>query len=212
MDSKRSYTLVEEVFHSVTHGVGALLATAGLTVLVVRAMELNDPRRIFTFSIYGGSLFLLYLASTLYHAFQKERIKLFFRRLDHLSIFLLIAGSYTPVALIGLGGIWGWTIFGVIWGIAAAGIVYELIFLGRYKGITVTIYVGMGWLIIVAAKPLLTLIPTGLLWWLLAGGLFYTGGVVFYVRKRMPYHHVIWHLFVLLGSASHFLGFFLYLA
>jgi len=212
MVSTRSYTLIEEIFHSVTHGLGAVLAAVGLTALIVRAVELNDPRRFYSFIVYGASLVLLYLASTLYHAVQHEGIKRFFRSLDHLSIFILIAGSYTPVALISMGGVWGWTIFGVIWGIAAAGIVYELLFLGRHKWVTVTIYVGMGWLIVVAAKPLITAVPPGLLWWLLVGGLFYTGGVAFYVRKGMPYHHVIWHIFVLLGSASHFLGVLLYLA
>jgi len=212
MKSDSQYTLTEEIYHSITHGIGAALAVAGLVVLVVHAAQVGDARRIVSFSIFGGSLTLLYLASTLYHSFQNERIKRFFRHIDHLSIFLLIAGTYTPVTLISLRGTWGWTLFGLIWGFAVGGIVYEMLFLGRYKWITVTIYLGMGWLAIVAIKPMLTMVPRGLLWWLLAGGLFYTGGILFYVRKKVLYHHVLWHLFVLFGSACHFLGFYFYLA
>jgi hemolysin III len=205
------YTLTEEIFHSITHGIGVALAIVGLVVLVVLAARGGDTWRVVSFSIYGVSLTLLYLASTLYHSFQDERLKRFFRHFDHLSIFLLIAGTYTPVTLISLRGEWGWMLFGLIWGLAVGGIVYEQLFLGRYKWITVTIYLGMGWLAIVAIKPMLTMVPRGLFWWLLAGGLCYTGGVLFYVRKKMRYHHVLWHLFVLFGSACHFLGFFFYL-
>ncbi len=212
MKSDSQYTLTEEIFHSITHGIGAALAVAGLVVLVVHAAQVGDAWRIVSFSIYGGSLTLLYIASTLYHSFQNERLKRFFRHLDHLSIFLLIAGTYTPVTLISLRGTWGWTLFGLIWGFAVGGIVYEMLFLGRYKWITVTIYLGMGWLAVVAVKPMLTMVPRGLLWWLLTGGLFYTGGILFYVRKKVLYHHVLWHLFVLFGSACHFLGFYFYLA
>ena len=205
------YTRIEEIFHSITHGIGVVLAVAGLMVLVVLAARRGDAWRIVSFSVYGGSLTLLYLASTLYHSFQDERLKRFFRHFDHLSIFLLIAGTYTPVTLISLRGVWGWTLFALIWVFAAAGIVYELLFLGRSKWISVTIYLAMGWLAVVAVKPMLTMVPRGLFWWLLAGGLCYTAGVLFYVRKEMRYHHVLWHLFVLFGSACHFLGFSFYL-
>lgn len=211
MKLRSQYTTTEEMFHSITHGIGAALAVAGLVVLVVHAAQGRDTWRIVSFSIYGVSLTLLYLASTLYHSFQDERLKRFFRHFDHLSIFLLIAGTYTPVTLISLRGMWGWTLFSLIWVFAVGGIVYELLFLGRYKWITVTIYLGMGWLVIVAIKPMLTMVPRGLVWWLLAGGLCYTGGVLFYIRKKMRYHHVLWHLFVLSGSACHFLGFYFYL-
>jgi len=205
------YTPTEEIFHSITHGIGTALSIAGLVILVVLAAQMGDVWRIVSFSIYGGSLTLLYLASTLYHSFQDERLKQFFRHFDHLSIFLLIAGTYTPVTLISLRGAWGWTLFVLIWGFAVSGIVYELLFLGRYKWITMSIYLGMGWLAVVAIKPMLTMTPRGLFWWLLAGGLCYTGGVFFYVRKKMRCHHVLWHFFVLFGSACHFLGFFFYL-
>jgi hemolysin III len=211
MKFNSQYTLTEEIFHGITHGIGAGLAVAGLVVLVVLAVQRGDAWRIVSFSIYGGSLILLYLASTLYHSFRDERLKRLFRHFDHLSIFLLIAGTYTPLTLISLRGAWGWTLFGLIWGVALGGIVYDILFLGRYKWITVTIYLGMGWLAVVAIKPMLTMVPRGLLWWLLAGGLFYTGGVLFYVRKKMRYHHMLWHFFVLFGSACHFLGFFFYL-
>ena len=205
------YTPTEEIFHGITHGIGAVLSIAGLVILVVLAVQMGDVWRIVSFSIYGGSLTILYLASTLYHSFQDERLKQFFRHFDHLSIFLLIAGTYTPVTLISLRGAWGWTLFALIWGFAVSGIVYELLFLGRYKWITMSIYLGMGWLAVVAIKPMLTMVPRGLFWWLLAGGLCYTGGVFFYAREKMRYHHVLWHLFVLFGSACHFLGFFFYL-
>jgi hemolysin III len=211
MQSQTQYTLTEELFHSITHGIGAILAIVGLVVLILFAMRGNDAWRIASFAIYGGSLVLLYIASTLYHSIQDARRKLFFRHCDHLSIFLLIAGTYTPVALISMRGVWGWTIFGLIWGLAVGGMIYELLFLGRYKWMSVAIYLAMGWLAVVAIKPMLAMVPHGLFWWLLAGGLFYTGGVIFYIRKKMRYHHVLWHLFVLFGSACHFIGFLLYL-
>ena len=162
MMSHAQYTLTEERFHGITHGIGAALAITGLVALMVIAAHEGDVWRIVSFSIYGGSLTLLYLASTLYHSFQSERIKRFFRHLDHLSIFLLIAGTYTPVTLISLRGAWGWTLFFLVWGLAMGGVVYELLFLGRNKWITVTIYLGMGWLAIVAIKPMLTMVPRGL--------------------------------------------------
>lgn len=210
MKLPQQYTLTEELFHSITHGVGAVLASVGLVALLL-AVRGSDAWRIVSFAIYGGSLTLLYVSSTLYHSFQDDRLKRFFRHFDHLSIFLLIAGTYTPVTLISLRGPWGWTLFGLIWGLAVGGIVYEFLFLGRYKWITLTIYLGMGWLALVAIKPMLTMVPRGLFWWILAGGLFYTGGVPFYVRKKTRYYHVLWHFFVLCGSACHFLGFLFYL-
>jgi hemolysin III len=211
MKDARPYTPAEERLHGITHGIGAALAVAGLVVLVVIAARSGDPWRIVSFSIYGGALTLLYLASTLYHSLRNERLKRLFRHLDHLSIFLLIAGTYTPVTLITLRGPWGWTLFGLVWGFAVGGIVYELFFLGRWKWVTVSIYLAMGWLAVVAIQPLLAVMPRGLFWWLLAGGLCYTGGVLLYVRKQMPYHHVLWHLFVLGGSACHFFGFLFHL-
>jgi hemolysin III len=206
------YTLGEEIVNSITHGIGAVLSIAALVVLVVFASKQGDAWRIVSFSIYGTSLFLLYLASTLYHSFRKPHIKKFFRILDHSSIYLLIAGTYTPVTLISLRGPWGWTLFGLIWAMALGGIVYELFFHGKNKIISVSFYIAMGWLVVIAIKPMLEKVPTGMLLWMLAGGLFYTLGVVFYLWKKMPYHHAVWHLFVLGGSVSHFLGILFFLA
>jgi len=179
--------------------------------MLIYASKHGETIRSVSFAVYGISLTLLYLASTLYHSVTSEKLKLFFRKMDHLSIFLLIAGTYTPMCLLGIKGVWGWTIFGIIWGLSIVGIIYELLFLGKYKWITVSIYLAMGWLCIVAIKPMIDNIPYELLLWILAGGVFYTGGVVFYVKKSMRYHHVIWHLFVLAGSVMHFVGLFKYL-
>jgi len=200
----RRYSLTEEIANSVTHGIGAALAVAALSILVTYAGLFGDTWRVVGFTIYGVSLVLLYLFSTLYHAFQNPRVKAVFRVLDHAAIFLLIAGSYTPLTLVTLRGAWGWTLFGVIWGIAAIGIVTTVAFMNAPKWLTALIYVIMGWLAIVAIKPLVAALPTGGMVLLAAGGLSYTGGVVFYVWERLPFNHAVWHLFVLGGSACHY--------
>lgn len=205
-------TLREEVVNSITHGIGAALATAGLVVLVTVAAQRGDAWRITGLSIYGATLILLYLASTLYHAFQNPRLKRYFRIMDHSAIFLLIAGTYTPVVLGPMRGPWGWSLFGVIWGLAVAGIVMKVMLIGRLKRISVLIYVAMGWVVLIAVKPILSALPAGLLVWLLVGGLCYTLGVVFYAAKRIPYHHAIWHLFVLGGSVCHYFGMLFHVA
>ncbi|PJA54364.1 MAG: hemolysin III, partial [Candidatus Marinimicrobia bacterium CG_4_9_14_3_um_filter_48_9] len=163
------------------------------------------------FSVYGVCLLSLYLASTLYHAFPPGRVKAFFHVLDHASIYLLIAGTYTPVVLGPLRGPWGWSIFGVIWGLALTGMILKIFFTGRFNVVSTLFYVGMGWMIVVAVKPMLAMLPTGFLIWLVLGGLSYTLGVIFYLWHRVPYHHAIWHLFVLGGSICHFFGLLLYL-
>ena len=198
------YSLSEEIANSVTHGVGAALAVAALSVLVTYAGLFGDAWRVVGFSIYGASLVLLYLFSTLYHAFQNPKVKAVFRVLDHAAIFLLIAGSYTPLTLVTLRGAWGWTLFGVIWAFAVVGIITTVAFLHAPRWVTAGIYVIMGWLAIVAIKPLVAALPTGGLVLLAAGGLSYTGGVVFYVWERLPFNHAVWHLFVLGGSACHY--------
>lgn len=194
-----------ERFNSISHMAGAAIAAVGLIVLILIAVEKGDPWKIASLGIYGGSLLLLYLFSTLYHSFR-GRIKSVFQKLDHLAIYLLIAGTYTPITLITLRGPWGWSIFGIVWGLALVGMIIDLLPEKRRRIIPVIIYLIMGWVGIFALKPLwLALPPAGLLW-LLAGGLFYTGGVVFFaVDKRMPYAHGIWHLFVLAGSICHYL-------
>ncbi|MDZ7833468.1 MAG: hemolysin III family protein [Desulfobacterales bacterium] len=205
------YGLGEEIVNSVTHGVGAVLAVIGLIMLILYAGNYRDIWRVVGFSVFGASLFMLYLSSTLYHAFPNGRIKHFLRLMDHSAIFMLIAGTYTPVLLVAMRGPWGWTLFGLIWTLALVGLIFELAFLGRFKKISLAIYIGMGWLAVIAVKPMLTMLPEGLLIYIVAGGLLYTTGIVFYVSKRLPYHHAIWHVFVLAGSVLHFLGLLFYL-
>jgi len=200
----------EELFNSVSHIVGAALALAGLVVLVVSAAQRGDAWRIASFSVYGGTLFLLYLASSLYHA-TTGRAKKIFRVFDHQSIYLLIAGTYTPYTLVPLRGAWGWSLFGVVWGLAVFGVILDAV-RGQGRRIPqLVIYILMGWLILVALKPLLAALPPWGLAWLAAGGLFYTSGVVFYVlARRFPYFHCVWHLFVLAGSACHYFSVLFY--
>ena len=209
--SRRQQSLGEEIANSITHGIGAALSLAALVLLVVFASLYGDTWRVVSFSIYGTSLFLLYLASTLYHSFTNKRVKSFFKILDHSSIYLLIAGTYTPVALVPMRGPWGWTIFGLIWAMAIGGIIIKVFMMGKYKIFAVFFYVAMGWLIIIAIKPMLQMVPRGLIIWLVIGGLCYTFGLIFYTCKKIPYFHFIWHLFVLAGSISHFFGMLLYL-
>ncbi len=206
------YTLAEEIFNSITHGIGACLSIAALVILVVFASVRGDVWRIVSFSIYGFTLFFLYLSSTLYHSISHEGAKRVLRKIDHISIFLLIAGSYTPITLVFMRGVWGWTLFGIIWFLAIAGITLNIFSVEKMKHLSIFLYIGMGWLVVVAVKPMLTMVPTGFLVWLLIGGLFYTSGVVFYLWKRLPFNHGIWHLFVLGGSVAHYLGFLFYLA
>jgi len=198
------YTPGEEIANSVTHGVGAGLSIAALSILVTYAGSLGDVWRMVSFSIYGATLVLLYLASTFYHGFRSPRLKGIFRVLDHSAIFLLIAGTYTPFMLVSLRGWWGWTLFGVVWGLALCGILLEVFFMDRYKVLTMVLYIGTGWVAIVALKPLLSAVPPGGLLWLGVGGITYTLGVIFYLWEGMPYNHAIWHLFVLGGSVCHF--------
>jgi len=206
------YTLKEEIFNSITHGVGALLSIAALVVLVAFASAKGDAWEIVSFSIYGFTLFFLYLSSTLYHSVIYEKAKKVFRVFDHVSIYLLIAGSYTPITLVAMRGTWGWTVFGVIWGLALIGIALNIISLEKTKVVSTALYILMGWILIIALKPMLQMMPPGLFAWLLAGGILYTFGVIFYVCKKIPFNHGIWHMFVLGGSVLHFLGFLFCLA
>lgn len=201
-----------ERFNGITHLMGAVLAAAGTAVLVVLAARLGDPWKIVSFSIYGFMLFALYALSTLYHS-TRGKLKRVFQKLDHCSIYLLIAATYTPFTLVTLRGAWGWSLFGVIWGLAALGIAQEA-WLGKgARVVSIVIYVLMGWLSVIAIKPLIaTLTPAGFAW-LAAGGLFYTGGIIFYaLDAKLRHGHGIWHLFVLVGSASHYLAILLYVS
>lgn len=194
-----------ERFNSISHLIGAAAALSGLVILVVLAARQGDPWKTVSFSIYGTTLLLLYVCSALYHSLRGKAKKVF-RKLDHLSIYLLIAGTYTPFTLVTLRGGWGWSIFGVIWGLAVLGIVLDS--LPQREGrrvLPVVIYLIMGWLILMALAPLLRALPLSGFSWLLLGGVFYTVGTIFYaLDERVRYFHGIWHLFVLAGSLSHF--------
>ncbi len=201
-----------ERFNSISHLIGAVAALAGLVIVVVAAARQGDPWKIVSFSVYGATLFFLYTVSTLYHSLR-GRAKRIFRKLDHYSIYFLIAGTYTPFALVTLRGGWGWTIFGIIWGLAALGIALEALPQGGNRVLSVVVYVLMGWLVLVALEPLLEALPMTGFWWLLLGGLFYTGGLVFYFfDEKVRHFHGVWHLFVLAGSVCHYLTILFFVA
>lgn len=202
---------MEEKLNAVTHGVGTVLALAGLIILLVSSRLHDDIWHLVSSGIYGTSLVLLYLASTLYHSFSNERLKYFFKILDHSAIYLLIAGTYTPFALLLFRGALGWTVFGVIWGLALIGVVFKIFFVKRFKSLSTICYIVMGWLMIILIKPLVAALPTVGLCWLIGGGLFYTVGALFYIYRWVPYNHMIWHLFVLAGSAAHFITVYFYI-
>ena len=205
-----AYTSREELAHSLTHGLGAGLSVAGLVLLVVKSAQQGDAWHVVSTAIFGSTLVLLYTASTLYHSFRNERLKQLLQKFDHAAIFLLIAGTYTPFVLITLRGPWGWSLFGVVWGLALAGVTLKFWLAGRFRLVSTLIYIAMGWLAMVAIKPLVAALPAGGLRLLIAGGLCYTGGTVFYLWKKLPYHHAIWHLFVLGGSVSHWAAVFVH--
>ncbi|HET6230637.1 MAG TPA: hemolysin III family protein [Longimicrobiaceae bacterium] len=206
MDGSTRPTWAEEVANSVTHGAGLLASAVALPVLVALAAMHGTVWHVVAASVFGGSLVALYGASTIYHAVRSPRAKHVMRIADHSAIYLLIAGTYTPFTLVTLRGPWGWSLFGVVWGLAAAGIAFKLFFVDRFIGLSTAMYVAMGWLVVVAAKPMLALVPAGGLGWMAAGGLAYTGGVVFFLWHRLRYSHAVWHLFVLAGSACHFVA------
>jgi hemolysin III len=202
--NKRPMSLIEEIFNAIIHGIGALLSIAGLVIVVVLAAKVKNPYAIVSSAIYGATLILLYISSTLYHSFPESRVKNLFKIFDHSAIYLLIAGSYTPFALVPLRGPWGWSLFGVIWGLAILGILFKVFFVHRFNFISTIIYLLMGWLIIIAIKPLFASIPHIAAVFLILGGLAYTLGTVFYMFDKIFFFHIIWHFFVLAGSIFHF--------
>jgi hemolysin III len=204
------YSSIEEWANSITHGIGALLAIVGLVVLLVLAIGQGNPWLIVSASIYGSTLTFMFLASTLYHAIQPVKIRKVLRQVDHLAILYLIAGSYTPFTLITLNGAWGWSIFGVVWGLTAIGTILQLTPARNIKALMVSLYLLMGWVVVVAVKPLIANLAAPGLGLLLAGGLAYSGGVVFYVNKRIPFNHAIWHMFVLAGAVFHYFAILFY--
>ena len=200
----------DEFVNSITHLLGAAVALASAVVLVIFASTQGDPWKIISFSIYGFALFTLYVISTLYHSLRGNAKKVF-RILDHQAIYLLIAGTYTPFTLVPLRGAWGWALFGVIWGIAVFGFVLDALPQKGKRILPVIIYVAMGWMVLIALKPMLQNLPSEGLRWLAYGGGFYTIGIVFFaLSEKFLYAHGIWHLFVLAGSVSHYVSIFLY--
>ncbi|MBJ6982461.1 MULTISPECIES: hemolysin III family protein [unclassified Luteimonas] len=196
----------EELASALTHGLGASAALAGGAVLVTLAAMRGDGWQLGAAIVFGTSLLLLYVASTLYHAFRdpvlKGRLKVF----DHCAIYLLIAGTYTPFTLIGLRGPLGWWMFAAIWTLALAGVVFKLFYTGRFKRLSTLVYVAMGWMVLVAIKPVLAALDTWTFAWLVAGGVAYTLGTLFYHRESLPYSHAIWHMFCVTGSACHYIA------
>lgn len=200
----------DELANSITHGVGLALATVGAVSLIVLAALHGSARHIVTCSIYASTLVLMYAASTLYHSVQVPRAKHILQIIDHSAIYLLIAGTYTPFTLVQIRGGWGWTLFGMAWGLCVLGIAWKALFIRRFAILSGIIYVLMGWMIVVATRPLLERVPPGAIAWLIAGGLAYTAGLFFFASKRIPHHHAIWHVFVLVGSLCHYIAILLY--
>ncbi len=204
------YSINEEIANSITHGVGLVLAIAGLGVLIAFASRLGNAWHVVSCSIFATTLILQYTFSTLYHSIQQPRPKSVLRVLDHSAIFLLIAGTYTPFMLVNLRGTWGWTLFGIVWTLALLGVLFQVSLLHRWQGISLALYIGMSWVVVVAIKPMLDNVAPGGLILLLLGGLAYTSGVGFYLWKSLRYHHAIWHGFVLAGSILHFFAVLFY--
>jgi hemolysin III len=212
MDNQlKFYTRGEEIANAVTHGIGTLLSIAALVLLIVFSTRMGDKWYIVSYTIYGVSMFILYLESTLYHSITNLKAKKVFRIFDHASIYLLIAGTYTPFTLTVLRSSIGWMIFGIVWIMAICGIVMKIFWIGKHEVVSTLIYIAMGWIIIFAMKRLLLLLPPAGIALLVAGGIIYTVGAFLYMLDKIPYNHAIWHLFVIGGSACHFFCVLLYL-
>lgn len=204
INNPTKYSLGEEKANAITHGVGIILSMVGLIFLIIKAVNRGDKWHVISFVIFGLALFLLYLSSTLYHLIQKKSVKRIMRKIDHSAIFLLIAGTYTPFLLTNLRGSTGWIMFYTVWGFALGGIIIKISTRIRSKWISAIIYLVMGWMAILIYRPMIERFPCISIVLLVSGGLIYTSGVIFYVRKKLRYHHAIWHLFVLGGSICHF--------
>lgn len=211
MANTYTYSRREEVANAITHGIGALLSVAALVLLIVYASLHGTAWHVVSFTIFGSTMLLLYTASTLVHSFPEGRLKDLFEIMDHSSIYLFIAGTYTPILFGILRGPLGWTLFGLVWGIALVGVVFKSFFTKRFLFTSTLFYILMGWLIVFAWGPLTASLPAGGLTLLVSGGICYTVGTVFYVWRGFPYHHAVWHLFVLAGSVLHFFSVLLYM-
>lgn len=204
-------SLLEEIFNATSHGIGILLGVAALVLLVVFSALEGSALKVTTSAIYGSAIILMFLASTFYHSFQNPKVKRFFKVIDHISIYILIAATYTPIMLVTVGGAWGWSMFGVIWGLAAFGTVFKILYTRRFEFFSLALYGVMGWLVLIALHPLLKALPLGGLIWLATGGLCYTLGIIFYVLdSKYKFSHFLWHLLVLAGCICHFFAVLLY--
>lgn len=204
------YGETEELFNRCTHGAGALLSVAGVLALVALAQQQHDAYRMVSACIYGFSMITFYCLSTLYHSVRRPQVRYLFRILDHASIYLMIAGSYTPFALVTLRGPWGWSLLGTVWGLGTVGAGLKVFTTHRLPYLGPLLYVALGWIVVVAFKPLNAALAPGGMYLLFAGGVAYTLGVIFYLWNRLPFNHAIWHLFVLTGSACHFFAIYYY--
>ena len=204
------HTNAEELANVLTHGLGVVMSLIALPIMIWQAAMQGDPYKIVSVSIFGATMLLLYSASTIYHVVRHPGRKYRLRVVDHIAIYFLIAGTYTPFTLVAIRGAWGWSLFGVAWGLAVAGIIFKLFLTGRLQALSLGIYLGMGWLGVIAVKPVLEALPTAGVIWVVAGGLMYTLGVIFYAWRKIPHHHAVWHLFVLGGTLCHFVAIFWY--
>jgi hemolysin III len=198
------YSIIEEIWHSITHGIGLLLSIIGLTVLIAYATLGGSLAAIVSSAIFGATLIIMYGSSTLYHAISHVRIKSFFQQLDHASIYFLIAGTYTPITLISVGGMLGKSILAIVWTTAIIGVYLKFAYPNRFEKLSLALYLIIGWIIVIASKTLFENMETGGLWLLLAGGLSYTFGIIFFIWDSLPFNHAIWHFFVLGGSTFHY--------
>jgi hemolysin III len=206
----RAELSVEELANSITHGIGLVLSVAGFAVLLVFAILRGGALQIASCAVYGSTLVCVYAASTLYHALPSPRMKRALKIFDHCAIYLLIAGTYTPFTLVTLRGGWGWSLFAIVWALAMAGIVFKVWFIDHFPILSTVLYLAMGWIAVVAIKPLLSSIPAHGLYWLVAGGALYSIGVAFFAARRLRFGHAIWHVFVIAGSACHYVAVLFY--
>jgi hemolysin III len=210
MSNVEDQSLIEELANGITHGIGLALSVVGLAILVILSILNGSAWHIAGCTTFGVTLVLLYTASTLYHSLRTPHLKRVLKILDHAAIYLLIAGTYTPFTLVNLRGFWGWTLFGLVWSLSIFGILWKLFHVDRFQIVSTLIYIVMGWIVVIAVKPLLAAVPLSGILWLLAGGLFYTVGVLFFAWKRIPYNHAIWHVFVMAGSICHYFAVLFY--
>jgi hemolysin III len=210
MSTIEDRSLIEELANSITHGIGLALSVVGMIALVVLSVMRGDAWHIAGCTTFGVTLVLLYAASTLYHTFHTPRLKRILKILDHAAIYLLIAGTYTPFTLVNLRGFWGWTLFSLVWGLSVFGILWKLVHVERFQIVSTLVYLAMGWVVLIAIKPVMSSVPSWGIVWLVAGGLFYTVGVVFFALNRLRYNHAIWHVFVMAGSICHYIAVMFY--